>query len=160
MRIDIGIRTQRNRRASFLCSRNAINVFQLRFALDVEAGHALLERVLDFFIRLTHAGKRTPGWVAAGCEHTIQFASGNNVETCACICEQLQDRPIGVRFDGVTNQVSQRRECGIQARIMVENCSCAVDISWSAELLRDTAKIDILAVEMSVAITKGMHESL
>ena len=42
MRIDIGIHAHRNRRACFFCTRDAIDVFQFRFTLDIEAVNALL----------------------------------------------------------------------------------------------------------------------
>jgi hypothetical protein len=43
---------------------------------------------------------------------------------------------------------------------MIENCFRAVNISRRAEFIRYTGKIDILAIEMSVAIMKRVHESL
>ncbi len=47
-RIDVGIDAHSNRRAQILRARNAIDVFQFRFALDVETVNALIERVFDF----------------------------------------------------------------------------------------------------------------
>jgi len=43
---------------------------------------------------------------------------------------------------------------------MIENCPGTVNISRRAEFVRDTGKIDIFAVEMPLAITKRMNESL
>src|SRR5262245_48715274 len=51
----------------------------------------------------------------------------------------------------------QRRESSVQTCVVIENCLRAVNISRCAGLLRDVGKIDILAVEMPVAITEGMH---
>ena len=48
----------------------------------------------------------------------------------------------------------------IQSRVVIKNCPRALNISRRTEFLRDAGKIDILAVEMPVAITKRMHESL
>jgi hypothetical protein len=83
MRIDIGIHAQCNRRACFFFARNATDVFQFRFTLDVEAVNALLERVLDFLSRFAHARERALGRIATSSEHTIKFAARNDVETCA-----------------------------------------------------------------------------
>ena len=58
MRIDIGIDAQCDRRARFFCTRDAIDVFQFRFTLDIEAVNALLERVFDFLSRFAYAGER------------------------------------------------------------------------------------------------------
>jgi hypothetical protein len=43
---------------------------------------------------------------------------------------------------------------------VIENCSGAVNIERSAELLRDLRKIDIFAVKLAVAIPKRMHRLL
>jgi hypothetical protein len=56
--------------------------------------------------------------------------------------------------------VIERLKRSIQSRVVIENCPRAVNIDRGAEFLRDTGKIDILAVEMPVAIMKRMHESL
>ena len=42
MRIDIGIHAQCNRRARFFYARDAIDLFQFRFTLDIEAVNPLL----------------------------------------------------------------------------------------------------------------------
>src|SRR4026208_2265249 len=51
----------------------------------------------------------------------------------------------------------QRRKRTVQACVVIKNCCRAVNINRRAELLRHADKIDILAVQMPVAITKGMH---
>ncbi len=94
MRIDIGIHAQCNRRACFFCTRDAIDVFQFRFALNIEAVNALLERIIDFLSRFAHARERAFGGIATSGEDAIKFAARNDVETCARIGEQLQDRAI------------------------------------------------------------------
>ena len=80
MRIDIGIHAQCNRRACFFCTRNPIDLVQLRFALDIEAANALIERVLDFLTRLAYAGERAFGGIATRGEYTIKFAARNDVK--------------------------------------------------------------------------------
>src|SRR4030095_8280499 len=138
-------------------TRNPSDAFQLRFALNIEAANALLKRVLDFLTRLAHPGERALGGIATSREYPIKFTARNNVETCACIGEQLQDRAIRVCFNRVTDQMVQRRERGVQAGVVSEECSRAVNISRRADFLRDAGKIDILAVEMPVTITERMH---
>ena len=137
---------------------------QFRFALDIEAVDALLQRVLDFLARLADSCERALGWIAAGREHTKQFAAGNDVETSARVSEQLQNRAIRVCFDCITDQVIERLKRSIESRVVIENCSRAVNISRRAEFLRDAGKIDIFAVEMyrrdneTNALTKASHE--
>src|SRR4029077_4921871 len=107
-------------------SRDVIYAFQLGLALDVEAINALVERVFDFLRRFAHARKRAFCRIATRSEYTKKFAAGNNVETRACICEQLQDSAIRVRFDRITNQVIEWRKGRVQPRVMIENSARAV----------------------------------
>ena len=93
MWIDIGIHAQRNRRARFFCARDAIDMFQLRFTLDIEAVNTLLEGVLDFLSRFAHPGERAFGRIATGSEYAIKFATRNDVKTCARVSEQFH--PLG-----------------------------------------------------------------
>jgi hypothetical protein len=51
----------------------------------------------------------------------------------------------------------QRRERSVQACVVIKNCSGAVNVSRRAEFVRDAGKIDILALELPVAVTKRMH---
>jgi hypothetical protein len=51
----------------------------------------------------------------------------------------------------------QGRKRSVQACVVIENCSGAVNVSRRAELLRDADKIDVLAVKVAVAIPKRMH---
>jgi hypothetical protein len=53
--------------------------------------------------------------------------------------------------------VIERLKRSIQSRIVIENCSRTINVSRRAEFLRDAGKVDILTVEMPVAITKRMH---
>ena len=87
VRIDIGVGTQSNPSTQVFRARDAIDVLQLRFTLDVEAVNALLQCVLDFLGRLTHTGERAFGGIATSRKHAIKLATGNNVETCACLCQ-------------------------------------------------------------------------
>ena len=93
----------------------------------------MLERVFDFVPRFAYAGERALRRIAAGLEHAKKLAAGNDVESGACIGEQFQDRAIRVRLDRITNQVIQRRERGVESRLVIENCPRAVDVSRRPE---------------------------
>ena len=43
---------------------------------------------------------------------------------------------------------------------MIENCSCAINVSGRAEFLGHARKIDIFAVKLAITITKKMHQAL
>src|SRR6266704_3196624 len=155
--IDVGIDANSNRRAQIFRARDAIDVFQLRFALNVETVHALIERVFDFLTRFAYAGEGAPGGIAARGEDAMKFAAGYDVEAGSRVTEQLEDRPIRVRFDSVTNQMIQRGERSIESCVMIENCPRAVDVKWRAKFVGHARKIDIFTVEAHVAIMKEMH---
>ncbi len=87
----------------------------------------------------------------------MKFAAGYDVEAGSRVGEQLQDRPIRVRFDSVTNQMIQRGERGIEPCVMIENCPRAVDVKRRAKFLGDARKIDIFTVKLAVAVMEKMH---
>ena len=51
----------------------------------------------------------------------------------------------------------QRAERSIQARVVINNRPSAVNIDRGAKFGRDTGEIDVLAIEMPVAIVEKMH---
>jgi hypothetical protein len=53
-----------------------------------------------------------------------------------------------------------RRERGIQPRVVIENRSRAVNISRGAKFLGYARKIDIFAMKLAVPIVEEMHETL
>src|SRR5205823_1691213 len=71
--------------------------------------------------------------------------------------EQLENRAIRVRFNRVTDQMIERRECRGEPAVVVENRPRAVDVKRRPKLFRDAPKIDIFAMKLAVAITKRMH---
>ena len=161
--IDVGIGTQGNRGAhpaSAGRARDPIDVIQLCFALDIKAVNALLERIRDFFGRFSDARESTLRRIATRRQHAIKFAAGNDIEARAFVGEHLQNRAIRVRFDCVTDQVIERRERGVEPRVVIQNCSRTVNIERSPELLSNARKIDTFAVQSAVAITKRMHAEM
>ena len=62
------------------------------------------------------------------------------------------------RHGGLKPYCSSERS--IQAFVVIENSPRAVNIRRRADFLRNPGKIDILTIEMPIAITKGMHQSL
>jgi hypothetical protein len=53
--------------------------------------------------------------------------------------------------------VIERSKRRIEAAIMIEDCSGAIDIERSAELLRGAGERGFLAIEFAVAVMKRMH---
>ena len=127
---------------------------EFRFALDVETQDLLLERILDFLLRLADSGEGAKPRIAAGRENTKEFAAGNDVEPGAFPRKEIEDGAIRVRFDRVANQVIDLAQRRIQSSIVVENRARAVDIEWRPIFLRDPFEIDAFAMQAAVVITK------
>ena len=106
---------------------------QFSFTLDVEAVNASLQRVLDFVTRFAYAGERALGRIAARREHTKQLATGNDVEAGARIVRASSGSRDSSSLYRITNEVIQRRERGVESRVVIENCPRAVDVSRRAE---------------------------
>ena len=82
-----------------------------------------------------------------------------DVETSASLGEQFQDCAIGVRFDGVADQVIERSQRRIEPVIVIEDGSGAIDIEGSTEFLRDARERGFLAIEFAVAVMERMHRA-
>jgi hypothetical protein len=54
----------------------------------------------------------------------------------------------------------ERRESGVEATEVIENSARAINIERGPELLCRPGKIDILAVEFSLAIPERMHREM
>ena len=54
----------------------------------------------------------------------------------------------------------ERRESGVEATEVIENSARAINIERGPELLCRPGKIDILAVKLSFAVAKRMHDQL
>src|SRR5581483_3248871 len=134
-----------------------IDLFQFRFALDVETVNALLQRISDLLWGFANTGKRAFAGLAAGGEHTIEFTAGNNVETSAGVGQQFQDGAIGVCLDGVANEVIQRRQRSVQPSVVIENGSRAVNIRRGTESFGHLGQIDLFTEEPPLPILKTMH---
>jgi hypothetical protein len=51
----------------------------------------------------------------------------------------------------------KRRERGIEPRVVIKNCSRAVNIEWRPKLVGYARKIDIFAVKCVVAVMETVH---
>ena len=52
----------------------------------------------------------------------------------------------------------ERRECGIEAGVVIEHGRGAIYIEGGTEFFRCASKIDILAEKTAVAVVKRVHE--
>ena len=154
VRVDIGINSQCDWRADALRSGDSLDRLEFLFALYVEAADTLLQSVFDFVTRFTDPGKCALVRLAARGQHTEQLATGNDVEAGACPHKQFHYSVIRVRLYRITNQAIQRRERGVESRVMIEDCPRAVDICRRTECPGNPSKIDVFATKMTIAITK------
>src|SRR5438046_2339434 len=64
----------------------------------------------------------------AGGNHPTQFAFADNIEATAEAGERAQHGDIGVRLDRITDEVVQRRQCGIELAEMTRQRALRIDI--------------------------------
>ncbi len=93
---------------------------QFRGALDIEQKNPGLERKLDLRHGLAHAREHNAARRRSlHPQHTLQFAAGNNIKSCARALHQLQDGQRRVRFHRVAKRVgngSKSADKGLQPR--------------------------------------------
>src|SRR2546430_8565941 len=128
MRIDIGIDSQRDRHARLFRASDFVDVFELRFTLDVKTVNALVERILNFIARLADSREGALFRIGPGFDRAEKLAARNNVESGAGFSEQFQDCAVRVGFDRVANEMIERRESGVEASVVVENRARAIYI--------------------------------
>ena len=112
------------------------------------------ERILHFIGGLAHTGENYFRGVAPGLQDTIEFAARDDIESGAGFGEQLEDRAIGVRLGGVTDQVIERRERRAESAIMIEERARAIDIKGRAEFFGRGPERDVFAKQLALAVVE------
>ena len=153
LRVDIGVHAQAHARSATVRVRHLSEPFELVFAFDVEAQHADLERARHFRARLANAGKDDAGRVAAGGQHALELAAGDDVEAAAVAREPLQNGEIRVGLHRVADQMLAAFERLLVRRERALHRPRRVDIEWRAEASREVGGGD--AFDEEAAILQG-----
>src|SRR5262245_5904044 len=127
------------------------------FRLNIEHQYAGVKRVFNFLFLLAHAGEHDLFRVGPGFERAKQLAAGNDVEPTSRFGESPQERDVGVRLYGETDDVRNLRESLIKNAEVTSQCREAVDISRRSDFLRNALYGHVLSKHLSIAVFKMMH---
>ena len=108
--IDVGVHSQRYRRALAEPARDLRDLLQLEFGFDVEAPDPGAQRPLDLRRGLANAGEHDPRRRAACRDNARELAAGDDIESAAGARQQAEHAQVGVGFDGVTDQRRPTRQ--------------------------------------------------
>ena len=108
--VDVGIDAQADLRRATGGHRRARQQLQLRPALStLKQRTPAIKRPLHFGARLADAREHHLRGVAAGRQHALEFAAGDDVEAAAGLGEGLQHGQAGVGLHGVAEQMRRGR---------------------------------------------------
>ncbi len=156
-RVDVGIHPQRNRGDLACASGDRIQRLELGGRLDVEAPDAGRQRGFHFDRRLADAGEHDLRRIAAGGDDPRQLAAGNDVEAASEAREDVQYSQVGIRLDGVANEMGNAVERGREGAKPILERRARIDIARGAETLGERRQRHALGVEFAVDAGKCGH---
>ena len=144
----VGIDAQGKTRLLFELGGAAGEQFQLRFALDVDLEDSRLQRQIELRLCLAHAGKNdSSGGFRRGGQHSLQFATGDNVKARTMVREQLQNGQRRVDFDRVADHVLAARECLLKKPQPLDDLVGGIDVERRAVALGERCKRNLAAMQ-------------
>ena len=133
--VHIGVHADGHRRDFLELAGDAVDAFEFRFAFHVKTIDPLAQSEGDFILRLAHAGKDAFTRVAPGGNDPLDLAPAYGIEAASQIRQRTHDAEVGVGFHGETDQVSQRRERGVETVEIIRQRLGRVDIQRTAVLV-------------------------
>ena len=130
-------------------ARDRVERFELGGRLDVEAADACRQRGLHLGRGLADAREHDLRRIAAGGDHPRQLAAGNDVEAASEAREDVQHSEVGIRLDGVANEMRNARERGVECAEPAFERSARVDVAGGAEALGDRRQRHAFGVELA-----------
>ena len=135
--VDIGIDAQRNGSDATPLPRDVVDSFEFRFRLDIETANAGVERLPDLPGALARTGKNRLARIASRGEHTLKFASRNDIETAAKPREHIQYRQVGIGLHGETDEpIEFSQRFAVDPVMALKRCP-GIDVAGRADAVRD-----------------------
>ncbi len=126
--------------------------FELGDAFDVEAHHVGSERLAHLGARLADAGEDDLRRIAAGGDHALEFAAGDDVEAASGAGEGLQHREIRVRLERIADQRIAPFERALIAGERGEHRGARVHIQRRSEAQGQIVERAVLDEELPAAV--------
>ena len=90
--------------------------------------------------------------IRAGFQHAKQLAAGDDVKARARFGEQLQNRQVRVRFDGIADLVGNVAEGFLVGLESIENRGARVDVAGRAFAARDVGQGQFFEIQSLIAV--------
>src|SRR5690606_4409212 len=111
----------------------------------------------DFSGLLAQPGEHHLGGIAAGGQDPLQFAHRNNIKTRAQAGQYVQNRQVGVGFDGETDQMGKVSQSFVIGQVMLFQGGAGVDIARAAVLAGNLADRYVLGKQLAVSVLEMIH---
>jgi hypothetical protein len=146
LRIDIGIGAKRNSRALSRLTRGVR--YQSRFGggLHIEKEDVGVERIANFFNCLSRPVKDHLIAGTSGTKNSKEFSTGNDFKARPPAGKTTDDTQIGVRFDGITDQMGDMLKRIAEEADLTMHCSFAVDVDGSSNFSGNPIQRNVLTM--------------
>ena len=150
---DVGIDAHRKTRADLEFAGARLEQRKLRLALHVKLEDSGLQSEVDLRGSLSHAGENhAAGGFGCSSDHALEFATGDDVEACTAISQQLENRERGVGFDCVTYKMVTPAEGFLKQAQALGDGVCRIDVERRAEAPGEGFKRYFAAIKRSAGL--------
>ena len=156
-RVNVGVHPHRDRGRLPGPAGHPVDVSKFVLALDVEHEYALLERIGDLIVRLSHPGEDDLLGRHPRLDPPEELSPRNDVESSAEFREKPQDGEIRIALHREANQMRNPRERLVERAEMPYQRLVAIDIKRGAHLLGEPGHSHPLGVEHTVFVLKLVH---
>ena len=136
---------------------DAIDVLDLRLALQIECGNADVDRVDDLLIGFSDAGVDDLFRIATRLHGAEQFAAAGHIKSATFVGKHLAKIDIAAALDAVADGRLQRRKRVGDLAVVPEQRGLGVNISRRPHLRRDAAGGDVFTIKFAVAVVEKVH---
>jgi hypothetical protein len=149
--VDVGVDAQADRRRAAHGGGHVRQAAQFRFALDVEAPHADGQRLLHLGACLADAREHDLPGLAAGGQHTVEFAARDDVEAAARTRKGLQHRQRRIGLHRIADQVRPAGQGALVGAHGVQHRLLRVHVQRRAETAGQAVQVDAVELQRTVA---------
>ena len=130
--VDVRVHPQGDRRDFPLFFGNFVDVVEFCFGLDVERVDPLLQSVGDFVFGFADAGESAHCRIASARDDPEEFPARDDVEAAPLFGQKIENRKVGVCFDGIADHVIELSKSAIEAREVIGDRGLTVNVKGRA----------------------------
>ena len=157
VRVHIGVDPERHVHFFPHLPGNGIDLLELGDGFDIKKQDPGFDRGTDLFGGLPHSGVNDSFSLAFHFPGPEKFAPGNDVEARAFLDERAEDRQVGVRLHGITDERLHGTERFLELREMFDEGLVAVDVGGRAGLFEDLTDAGLVAIKLALLVIEVVH---